>query len=166
LVSSSKIVGLTTTTAIGLALALLASNFIIVYAQQVQSSQPLAIENGTASTRIFQSKNDGFGLQVPDGWTIQDVNNTGFILGVEALQGYGILAQLCPEEEHPQQQAALPNARGSTSSGSSSKSNKSCRGAQEEVIHIVRFPNLGAKLGFDSEDVITREDVPADAILV
>ena len=42
---------------------------------------------------------------MPDGWAIQDVNNTGFTLGVEALQGYGILAQLCPEEEHPQQQA-------------------------------------------------------------
>ena len=161
--SSPKITGLITT-AIAIAVVLLASNFIIVYAQQVQSSQPLAIENGTASTKTFQSKNDSFGLQVPDGWAIQDVNNTGFTLGVEALQGYGILAQLCPEEEHPQQQAALPNASGSSSS-SSSKSNNSCRGAQEEVIHIVRFPNLGAKLGFDSEDVITREDIPADAIL-
>ena len=33
------------------------------------------------------------------------------------------------------------------------------------MIHIVRFPNLGAKLGFDSEDVITKEDIPADVIL-
>ena len=91
--SSPKITGLITT-AIAIAVVLLSSNFIIVYAQQVQSSQPLAIENGTASTKTFQSKNDSFGLQVPDGWAIQDVNNTGFTLGVEALQGYGILAQL------------------------------------------------------------------------
>ena len=76
---STKITGLTTT-AIAIAVVLLASNFIIVYAQQVQSSQPLAIENGTASTTTFQSINDSFGLHVPDGWVIQDVNNSGSTL--------------------------------------------------------------------------------------
>jgi PKD repeat protein len=33
------------------------------------------------------------------------------------------------------------------------------------VIHIVRYPNVGAKLGFDSEDIITNEDITTDAIL-
>jgi hypothetical protein len=44
---------------------------------------------------------------VPEGWVIQDVNNTGSTLLQEATQGYGILAQLCPEEEERQQQLLL-----------------------------------------------------------
>ena len=77
------------------------------------TSQPSAIENGTASARTFQSKKIAFGVQVPDGWVIHDVNNTGSALVEEVLQGYGILAQLCPKRN--QQQAALPNAGGNAS---------------------------------------------------
>ncbi|MDQ3888587.1 MAG: hypothetical protein M3251_04865, partial [Thermoproteota archaeon] len=48
----------------------------------------------------FQSTNDGFSIEVPQGWIIHDVDNTGSsTLSEEATQGYGILAQLCPEEE-------------------------------------------------------------------
>jgi hypothetical protein len=37
---------------------------------------------------------------VPQGWIIHDVDNTGSALSEdETKQGYGILAQLCPEEE-------------------------------------------------------------------
>jgi hypothetical protein len=37
------------------------------------SSQPADIQ----STTLFQSTNDSFSVQVPDGWIIQDVDNTG-----------------------------------------------------------------------------------------
>ena len=68
-------------------------------------SQPAAIQNTTS----FQSTDDGFSVQVPEGWVIHDVDNTGSVsLEEEATQGYGILAQLCPEEEQ-QQQPTLPN---------------------------------------------------------
>src|SRR5919112_2306642 len=101
LVSSSTAMGLTVT-AIALAVIILASNFTIINAQQSPTSQPGEIENGTTTasstipTTTFQSTNDSFSIQVPDGWVIQDLNNTGSVLLEETNLGYGILAQLCP----------------------------------------------------------------------
>jgi hypothetical protein len=79
------------------------------------NSQPAAIQ----STTLFQNIADGFRVHVPEGWVIQDMNNTGSILLDEATQGYGILAQLCPEEEEQQQQLlqAPPNVGGGSSGG-------------------------------------------------
>src|SRR5215211_601590 len=88
-----------------IAVILLASNFTITNAQQSLTSQRSAIENGiTTAATTFQSTNDSFSIQVPDGWVIQDLNNTGSALLNESSQGYGILAQLCPDEEEQQQQ--------------------------------------------------------------
>jgi hypothetical protein len=99
-------------------------------------SQPAAIQNTTS----FQSTDDGFSVQVPEGWVIHDVDNTGFVLlEEEATQGYGILAQLCPEEE--QQQPTLPNVDSSDDTFSSS-----CEGSENGVIHIVRYPDLNNRL--------------------
>ena len=134
-----------------IAIILLASNFTIINAQQQQqefTSQPGEVENrraaaGTATTaagRIFQSTNDSFSVQVPDGWIIHDVDNAGFTSLEESRQGYVMLAQLCPEEE---QQRILSNAGSSTNSSSTSTSN-GCQGAQE-VIHIIRYPDLRAR---------------------
>jgi PKD repeat protein len=163
--SSATAAGLTVT-AIAITAILLVSNVTIIYAQQELASRPSAIENGIAAKTTVQSKIDSFRVQVPQGWGIQDVNNTGLMLGVEVLQGYGVLAQLCPMEEEQQQgAAAVPPTSGNTSTGSSSNSNNSCRVGQDEVIHIVRYPNLGATLGIDSDDIITNEETTADSIL-
>jgi hypothetical protein len=110
-------------------------------------SQPAA--TAIQSTTPFQSTNDGFSLQVPDGWIIHDVDNTGpsSSLSEEATQGYGILAQLCPEEEQEQQEqgaaaaaapppplpSTLPNASGGRGD------TVSCEGSESEVIHIIRY---------------------------
>ena len=151
--------------AILISFTFLPSNVAIIHAQeqgdQQVSRQPSTIEIITTA----ESTTDNFRLRVPQGWVIQDVNNTGAALVSEVLEGFGILAQLCPEQ---QQLAASPNEGTNTSSSSSTtiSGNNSCRDAQEEVIHIVRYPNLGAKLGFDSEDIITNEDITTDAILV
>jgi hypothetical protein len=133
-----------------IAIILLASNFTIINAQQQQefTTQPGEVENrraaaGTATTaagRTFQSTNDSFSVQVPDGWIIQDVDNAGFTSLEESRQGYVMLAQLCPEEE---QQRILSNVGSSTNSSSTSTSN-GCQGAQE-VIHIIRYPDLRAR---------------------
>src|SRR5215216_2456436 len=69
------------------------------------SSQQPAAAAIESTTTLFQSANDSFSVQVPQGWIIQDVNNTGSALLEEATQGYGTLAQLCPEEEEEQQGA-------------------------------------------------------------
>src|SRR5215210_1896692 len=110
---------------VAIAIILLASNVTMAKAQQQQqvqqqpslTSQPAVTQNGTT---LFQNTEDSIRVQVPEGWAIQDVNNTGSVLSDEARLGYGILAQLCPqeeeeEEEQPQQQqrgAALSNVSG------------------------------------------------------
>jgi hypothetical protein len=94
------------------------------------SNQPAAIQ----STTLFQSTNDSFSVQVPDGWIIQDVDNTGSALSEEVTQGYGILAQLCPEEEQ-QQAPTLPDVGGGGDTFS-------CEESENYVIHIVRYPDL------------------------
>jgi hypothetical protein len=146
LVSPAMMTGLT----VVIAIILLASNFTIINAQQQEfTSQPGEVENrraaaGTATMaagRIFQSTNDSFSVQVPDGWIIHDVDNGGFTSLEESRQGYVMLAQLCPEEE---QQRILSNAGSSTNSSSTSTSN-GCQGAQE-VIHIIRYPDLRTRL--------------------
>jgi hypothetical protein len=132
--------------------------------QQLSTSQPSptspVTQNGTTATaRLFESAKDGFRVQLPEGWVIQDLNNTGFTLAAEVIEGYGILAQLCPAEEEEeegqqQQQGALNNV---SSSGSCQQQQ-----AQEEKIHIIRYPNLGARLGIALADI---NDVIPDSVL-
>ena len=155
---------MSTALTVAISVILLTSNFIIVNAQQqvqLLPSQHRVVENG-ATTRTFQSTNDSFRVQVPDGWVIRDVNNSGSALLEEATKGYGILAQLCPVDG--EQQQALPIASGNTSTSNSgiSQSNNSCRGAQEEVIHIVRYPDLDSRL---SDNNITSGNITTDSIL-
>ncbi len=157
LLGSSGVATGLTITAIAIAVILLASNFTIINAQQ-QFGQSVGIENGT----IFQSTDDSFSIRVPQGWVIQDVNNTGPAFNDERTQGYGILAQLCPEE---QQRAASPaNASGGGSTNTiSSIDISSCRGAQD-VVHIIRYPDLDTRLF--ANNVTTNSNVTTtDSIL-
>jgi hypothetical protein len=148
---------------------LLAANVTITNAQQqeqqqqqLSTSQPATTssvtQNGTTTTRtLFESTTDSFRVQLPEGWVIQDVNNTGFALAAEVTEGYGILAQLCPEGEEGQQQAALTNVS-STSSSSSCEQQQ----AQGEIIHIIRYPDLGTRLGIAVDDI---NDIIPDSVL-
>ena len=144
--------------AVAIAIILLAADITITNAQQQQlTSQQAAI---TQNPTLFQSARDSFRVQVPQGWIIHDVKNSGFILAAEVLEGYGILAQLCPEGQQAQQ-AAFSNV----SSGGAN--NGSCQQAREELVHIIRYPNLGARLGLTSDDIfaiINRDTIP-NAIL-
>ncbi len=134
--------------------------------QLLVTSEPATVENGTTTT--FQSTNDSFRVQVPQSWIVQDRNNTGFTLATEVLYGYGLLAQLCPAEQEQQQEALLINASGNTSNISNNPGdNNSCQRAQE-VIHVIRYPNLGARLGFDSDIDVTdtnNSNIAPDTIL-
>ena len=158
LVSSGMAMGLTAT-AIAIAVILLASNFTTINAQQ-QFSQSGGIGIGT----IFQSTDDSFSIQVPQGWVIQDVNNTGPAFNDERIQGYGILAQLCPEEQ--QQGTASPaNASGGGSTNTiSSIDISSCRGAQD-VIHIIRYPDLDTRLFANNATTTNINATATDSIL-
>jgi hypothetical protein len=143
-----------------IAIILLASNFTIIRAQPIQqqvTSQGGEIESGTTtippgaavSTTTFQSIDDSFRVEVPSGWIIQDVDNTGSSsLSEETAQGYGMLAHLCSVEQQQQGAATvLPNATGgggSTNTISSINASR-CLGAQD-VIHILRYPDLETRI--------------------
>jgi hypothetical protein len=107
------------------------------------SSQQPAAAAIESTTTLFQSANDSFSVQVPDGWIIQDVDNTGSALSQEATQGYGILAQLCPEEE--EEQGAVPTTLPNLD-GSGGEDTSSCEDSENDVIHIVRYPDLDNRL--------------------
>jgi hypothetical protein len=156
-------------TAIGLAAILIsftffASNINLIHAQQEGDQRVIRQPSTMKILTTAVSTTDNFRLQVPQGWIIQDMNNTGAALVSETLEGLGILAQLCSEER---QEVTPPNEdiNISCSTSPTMSDNDSCRDTQEEVIHIVRYPNLGAKLGFDPEDIVTNEDITTDAIL-
>jgi hypothetical protein len=137
---------------------LLAANVTVTNAQQQQgqqqllTSQPITsqvTQNGTIDTpTLFESTVDSFRVQLPEDWVIQDVNNTGFTLAAEVQEGYGVLAQLCPKGEEGQQQGALTN----DDSSSSSTRSRCPEQAQEETIFIIRYPNLGNRLGITVDD--------------
>jgi hypothetical protein len=141
-----------------IAAILLASNFTIIEAQPLQqqmTNQPGEIENGrtttppgatAVSTTTFQSIDDSFRVEVPTGWIIQDIDNTGPALLEESRQSYGMLAQLCPEEQ--QGATVLPNATGGSGGSTNtigSINASSCIGARD-VIHIVRYPDLEIRM--------------------
>jgi hypothetical protein len=144
---------------VAVAAILVVSNITIIYAQQL-TSQSGEIDNGiTATPTTFQSASDGFTVQVPDGWIIQDANNTGSRLEDEIRLGYGILAQLCTKE---QQGAILPNASDTINSNSTINTN-GCQGAQEGLIHIVRYPDLDTRVVSNN---ITANNMTTDNILL
>jgi PKD repeat protein len=105
------------------------------------TDQPVAIE----STTLFQSRDDGFNVQVPDDWVIHDVDNTGSVLSEESRQGYGILAQLCPQDQQ-EDKLTLPSVGGNT---------LSCEGSENDIIHIVRYPDLDNRLQVGNNDNTT-----------
>jgi hypothetical protein len=109
-------------------------------------------------TRTFQSTDeDSFRVQIPEGWIIQDIDNTGSALLEESTQGYGILAQLCPGELQGGE-VLLPNPSDSSTNTVSSIDASRCLGAQD-VIHIIRYLDLDTRLGISSEDITTTDGV-------
>ena len=81
-------------TAIAAVVLFLAPDIGIASAQQL-TSIPAVIQNGT-----FQNTEDGFRMQVPDDWVVQDIDNLhlpNFRVANEA--GFLILAIICPQQE-------------------------------------------------------------------
>jgi hypothetical protein len=110
------------------------------------------------STTFFQSTDDGFRVQVPDGWIIDDVDNTGSTLSEESTQGYAMLALLCLEEEQ-QEQPTVPSVGGSDDTSSS------CEESENDVIFIVRYHDLDDALQVEN-NVTTTNMTTSDNILL
>ena len=161
LVSPAMTIGLTLAVVVAIAIILFAANITIINAQQL-TNRPSVTQNGTT---LFQSTEDSFRLQVPEGWIINDVNNTGSTLSEESRQGYGILAQLCPQkEEQGGQGAALANnVSGSAGGGNTIR----CQGSEGDIIHIVRYPDLNARLqAANNVTTTTNNNITIDNILL
>ena len=135
-----------TATAIAIAVILLGSNFTVISAQQQQqlTTGPGEIENTTTAgaATLFQSTDDSFRIQVPGGWIAHDINNTGSASSEETRLGYGLLAQLCSQEE----QGAGALSPDAASAANNATSSNSCQGAQEEVVHVIRYPDLDTRM--------------------
>jgi PKD repeat protein len=159
LVSLALTIVLISTIAVVAIILLLPNTIAITNAQEQQpplnSQQPTGLTQNR--TTLFQSAEDGIRLNVPDGWVIHDVNNTGSTLSEESTQGYGILAQLCPQEE--EDQAALSNVsgRGNTTT--------SCQGSEGDIIHIVRYPDLDTRLFANNATDTNNTMITTDNIL-
>jgi hypothetical protein len=97
-------------------------NIAMSNAQQLPS-QLISAQGGNMT---FQSINDSFSISVPEGWVIQDVSSadTATLLS-EMLEGYRILAELCPQEQAP------PDTG----------DRYSCEDAQDHI-YIKRYPSL------------------------
>ena len=138
-----------TATAIAIAVILLGSNFTVISAQQQQQQQLTTgsgeIENTTTAgaATLFQSTDDSFSIQVPGGWIAHDINNTGSASSEETRLGYGLLAQLCSQEE---QGAGAVSPDAASAANNTTSSSNSCQGAQEEVVHIIRYPDLDTRI--------------------
>jgi PKD repeat protein len=146
LVSRAMVIGLiSSVVTIVITLLLFAANLTIINAQQEQQQHQLPTNQSAVTqnrTRLFESIEDSFRLQVPEGWVIHDANNTSSsALSEESTQGYGILAQLCPQEEE-EDQGALPNVAGS----SDISSRRPCVQSEQHIIHIVRYPDLDSRM--------------------
>src|SRR5215211_1872657 len=175
-VSSIKAIVLTGATVVAIAIVFLTPNFTIITNAQQQHQQSLptssqsslpppssAVTQSSGSSPTLLNKKDSFRVQLPERWVIQDINNTGFTLAAEAVQGYGILAELCPQQD---EQSVSSNASGSSSSN---RYIGSCQHAGQEVIHIIRYPNLGARPGIPSDEdtfsIINNRDTLPNAVL-
>jgi PKD repeat protein len=145
LVSPAMTIGLTLAVVVAIAIILFAANITIINAQQL-TNRPSVTQNGT---RLFEGTEDSFRLQVPEGWIIHDVNNTGSTFSEESTQGYGILAQLCPQEEgqgQGQGGAAAALSNNVSGSGGGGGDTVRCQGSEGDIIHIVRYPDLDTRL--------------------
>ncbi|MDQ3836714.1 MAG: PKD domain-containing protein [Thermoproteota archaeon] len=107
-----------------------------------QQQQPLTNQQAVAQNRTtqFQNTEDSIRLQIPPGWIIQDVNNTGLASSDEVRRGYGIVAQLCAEKE--EQKLGGTAALRNSSNNTNNNNDVDCQRAQEDVIHVIRYPNL------------------------
>jgi PKD repeat protein len=145
LVSPAMTIGLTLAVVVAIAIILFAANITIINAQQL-TNRPSVTQNGT---RLFEGTEDSFRLQVPEGWIIHDVNNTGSAFSEESTQGYGILAQLCPQEEgqgQGQGQGQAAPSNNVSGSGGGGGDTVRCQGSEGDIIHIVRYPDLDTRL--------------------
>jgi parvulin-like peptidyl-prolyl isomerase len=89
----------------------------------------------TATTTIFQSNVDGIRVEVPNGWVVEDIDNTDPIVQqTEKDLGYAILARLCPQTE------TLSIASGGYD----------CPSEAEDYVSIIRFPDLQSKPEFSA----------------
>jgi hypothetical protein len=75
------------------------SNDYFMIDPEVEQGMQLAEQQAEDSATTFESIADGFRVQVPSGWTVEDEDNTDPISQqAEQSYGLGVLARLCSED--------------------------------------------------------------------
>jgi hypothetical protein len=114
----------------------------IANAQELPSI-PVVIKNGT-----FENTMDGFRVQVPDGWVVQDIDNQhlpNYLTANEA--GFLILAIICPQQE------AVPiNGEGLYSC---EQSESSVEIAQDRLGHRPEFEHIEDPISITPNDFLS-----------
>jgi hypothetical protein len=127
----------------GAAAAILLLSFAMVVTLTTPTFTAMASAQIPAADRIFESEEDGFRLQIPQGWVIQDD-----IRAVHPTTNIEGIAMLCQENE------ALLGIQGQFN----------CQAANlTDAIYINRWPDLPSMPEFqnDSEIIITTNDLVA-----
>ena len=111
--------------------------------------QQMQLHENRRTTTTFESKADGFRIKIPNGWIVDDINNTDPAMQErERLFGAGILAIFCPQAQ------AIPEIGGTYN----------CPQEIEGVV-VVRFANLQSRPAFAdiirSDKNITTSDLLA-----
>jgi hypothetical protein len=139
----TKIMAVISAIAVGIMLVA-SSTPVIVYAQFQQPQQPQQQQQtgavGGGEGEAFESEEDGFRLQIPEGWVIEDNENVPLEPNREGIAG------LCPESE------ALPAVGGEYN----------CQAANlTDSIPVSRWPDLRAMPEFENVTMPTTNDLVA-----
>jgi hypothetical protein len=103
--------------------------FVFVYDANAAATTAAA----TTTLRMYQSNVDGFRIGVPNGWIIEDINNTTPAnQQAEVQYGAGILARLCPQDQ------AIPEIGGTYK----------CAEQLSDGLILIRFANLKSRPEF------------------
>jgi plastocyanin len=92
-IKNNKIVGISVL--VLLALVVIPTTTTTAYAQGLPLTRPDINEQ----TRIVQNLDDGFRFQLPQGWVIEDIDQTKLDPSVDRRLGYSIFAIVCPESQ-------------------------------------------------------------------
>jgi hypothetical protein len=101
--------------------------------QPIPGQDNIPLDTGSSNIigplTILTSTTDGFHVQVPDGWVVEDIDNTNITAQTgEQQTGYTFLARICPQDN------ALPFIGG--------VGIYQCEEGSNATVHIMRFSDL------------------------
>ena len=102
-----------------------------------------AANTTTPTTKVYQSTADGFRIGVPEGWVIEDINNTlPLFQNLERQLGFAPLAMICPQEQ----------------ASRSINGTYVCPEQASPALRIIRFADLQTRPEFANTTAVVQEN--------